>query len=77
MEILREQARDDRAAVIVLHDLSLAARFCDRLYLLNHGRLHCSGPVVEVLTPENIARVYGVDSRVSVTPVARVSDQHP
>ena len=84
MEILREQARDDRAAVIVLHDLSLAARFCDRLYLLNHGRLHCSGTVVEVLTPENIARVYGVDSRVdcdargvSVTPVARVSDHHP
>ena len=84
MEILREHARDDRAAVIVLHDLGLAARFCDRLYLLNHGRLHCSGTVVEVLTPENIARVYGVDSRVdcdargvSVTPVARISDHHP
>ncbi len=51
MEILREHARGDGAAVIVLHDLGLAARFCDRLYLLNHGRLHCSGSVVEVLTP--------------------------
>ncbi len=84
MEILRAHARGEAAVVIVLHDLGLAARFCDRLYLLNHGRLNCSGPVVEVLTPENIARVYGVDSRVdcdargvSVTPLSRVSDHHP
>lgn len=84
MEILREHAQAQRAAVVVLHDLSLAARFCDRLFLLNHGRLECSGSVSEVLTADNIARVYGVDSQiecddrgVSVTPLTRISDHHP
>jgi iron complex transport system ATP-binding protein len=84
MEILRQHASAQRAAVVVLHDLSLAARFCDRLYLLRHGRLDCSGRVTEVLTRENIARVYGVDSQIecneqgaSVIPLNRISDHHP
>jgi iron complex transport system ATP-binding protein len=84
MEILRQHAQRDRAAVVVLHDLSLAARFCDRLYLLSHGKLDCSGGVDQVLNKDNIARVYGVDSQiecsekgVSVTPLSRVSDHHP
>ena len=84
MEILRQHAQRDRAAVVVLHDLSLAARFCDRLYLLGHGELECSGSVDQVLTKENIARVYGVDGQieysekgVSVIPLTRVSDHHP
>ena len=84
MEILRNHARDTRAAVVVLHDLSLAARFCDRLYLLNHGELHCSGTPNEIMSSENIAAVYGVKTRiarnkdgVSVTPVSRLGDHHP
>lgn len=84
MELLRLHAAEDRAAVVVLHDLSLAARFCDRLYLLSHGEVDCDGEISEVLTEENIARVYGVDSQidcsedgVSVTPIRRVSDHHP
>jgi iron complex transport system ATP-binding protein len=84
MEILRNHASDRRAAVVVLHDLSLAARFCDRLYLLNHGELYCSGSTTEVLSAENIAAVYGVKSRidfdeegVSVTPISRLGDHHP
>jgi ABC-type cobalamin/Fe3+-siderophores transport system ATPase subunit len=84
MEILRAHAQQQNAAVVVLHDLSLAARFCDRLYLLNHGELYCSGTPQQVLTPENIAHVYGVKSvvncseaGVSVTPVSRLKDHHP
>jgi len=84
MEILRNHASEQRAAVVVLHDLSLAARFCDRLYLLNHGELHCSGTPNEIMTAENIARVYGVKTRiacdaegVSVTPISRLGDHHP
>ncbi len=84
MEILRTHASEQRAAVVVLHDLSLAARFCDRLYLLNHGALHCSGTPNEIMVAENIADVYGVKTRiscdaegVSVTPISRLSDHHP
>lgn len=84
MEILREHARGEKSAVVVLHDLSLAARFCDRLYLLNHGELYCHGTPQQVLTDENIASVYGVKSvvncseaGVSVTPISRLRDHHP
>jgi len=70
--------------VVVLHDLSLAARFCDRLYLINHGELYCAGTPNETLTTENIAEVYGVKTRitgdaegVSVIPVSRLGDHHP
>ncbi|HEY5740607.1 MAG TPA: ABC transporter ATP-binding protein [Gammaproteobacteria bacterium] len=84
MEVIRGHAAGNRAAIVVLHDLGLAARFCDRLYLLRHGRVHCSGTVAEVLTREHIAEVYGVDSRIvddeqgiSFTSLSRLSDQHP
>lgn len=84
MEILREHARDNGAAVVVLHDLSLAARFCDRLYLLNHGEIYCSGTPQQVLTDLHLAEVYGIRAAidcnavgVSVTPVARLKDGHP
>jgi len=84
MELLREHARGERAAVVVLHDLSLAAKFCDRIYLLNHGKLHCSGTPNDAMTEKNLAEVYGVKTRItsdtegmSVTPVSRLSDQHP
>ena len=84
MEILRNHASEQRAAVVVLHDLSLAARFCDRLYLLNHGELHCCGTPEEIMNAKNIAEVYGVKTRitydakgVSVTPISRLGDHHP
>ncbi|NHC47506.1 ABC transporter ATP-binding protein [Motilibacter aurantiacus] len=52
--------------VAALHDLPLAARFCDRVVLLESGRVVADGPPAEALTPTLIERVYGV--RVSVAP---------
>ncbi|MEW5723162.1 MAG: ABC transporter ATP-binding protein [Thermodesulfobacteriota bacterium] len=56
--------RRGRTAVSVLHDLNLAAAFCDELIFLYAGRVHQAGPTGEVLTPESIARVFGVEARV-------------
>ncbi|BDR08669.1 ABC transporter ATP-binding protein [Comamonas thiooxydans] len=47
-----------------LHELPLAAHYCDRIYLLQHGALVAQGTPNEVLTPETIARVYGVRAQV-------------
>lgn len=48
--------------VVSLHDLSLAATYCDRLVVLHLGRLVACGTPAEVLTPELIRKVYGVDA---------------
>jgi iron complex transport system ATP-binding protein len=51
--------------VVALHDLNLAAAYCDRLVVLDEGRVVTAGPPREVLTEELVAEVYGV--RVEVT----------
>lgn len=58
--ILREEAALGRTVLLVLHDLTTAARLCDRLLLLDHGRLVADGAPLDVLTPATIAATYGV-----------------
>ena len=53
-----------RLAVVALHDLNLAARFCDRLAVLGDGRILAEGPPAEVLRPDVIAEVYGLRVRI-------------
>jgi len=50
--------------VAALHDLNLAGFFCDQLIFLKKGRLLYQGTVDEVLHPDVIRKVYGVDARV-------------
>jgi iron complex transport system ATP-binding protein len=56
-------------AVVALHDLNLAAHYCDVILVLNRGRSVCAGPPAEVLTPELLAEVYGVVGAVGAHPV--------
>lgn len=51
-----------------LHDLNIAAEYCDRLYMLKDGKIVASGTPEEVLTPENLLAVYGVNAHVSRSP---------
>ncbi|ANH40256.1 Iron(3+)-hydroxamate import ATP-binding protein FhuC [Nocardioides dokdonensis FR1436] len=51
-----------------LHDLELAAGFCDDVVVLDGGRVRAAGPVAEVLTPDLVAEVYGVDIDVEAHP---------
>ncbi len=53
------------SAVIVLHDVNLAARYCDRVVALDGGRLALEGPVQDLMTPEALARVYGLPMEVA------------
>ena len=61
MQILQDYARQGHAVMIALHDLSLAARYCDRLCLLQQGQLVSCGQVEQVLTAELLSQVFGVD----------------
>ncbi|ASJ74934.1 ABC transporter ATP-binding protein [Granulosicoccus antarcticus] len=62
MQLLRDFASGPKAAVVVMHDLSLAARYCDRLYLMHEGRMAAAGEIAQVLSAQNLARVYGVSA---------------
>ena len=80
MELLQSHAQQGGAVIAALHDLSLAARFCTRLVLMNHGKLVAEGEPVKVLTPENLAQVYGIsahvdcrDDGVVIIPIKRVA----
>ena len=61
MQILQDYAGQGHAVMIALHDLSLAARYCDRLCLLHRGRLVECGPVDQVLTADLLRQVFEVD----------------
>lgn len=66
LELLRSYASESRAVVVSIHDLALAARVCDRLCLLHHGRVHALGRPAEVLTPANLREVYQVDVHIDL-----------
>jgi iron complex transport system ATP-binding protein len=61
MQLLRTKAASGGGVVVVLHDLALAARFCDRLVLLNGGKVLAAGEPASVLTDANVAAAFGVD----------------
>lgn len=62
MELFRRLAREERKTVIVtLHDLNLAAKYADRLFLMRAGRIVASGAPGEVLNEKTIKDVYQVE----------------
>ncbi len=56
--------------VMVLHDLNLAARYCDQLVMIAGGTVHASGTPAEVLTEDRVREVFGLDNRIIVDPVS-------
>jgi iron complex transport system ATP-binding protein len=70
--LIRERCRScDASAVVITHDLNLAAEFADRVLILNGGRLFVLGQPDEVLTAENIKTVFGVNVMLDENPVSR------
>lgn len=63
MDEVVDHVRDDVAGLIAIHDVNLAARYCDRVALLSEGQIHAVGGP-DVLTPERIRAVYGVEASV-------------
>ncbi|HEX7002846.1 MAG TPA: ABC transporter ATP-binding protein [Trueperaceae bacterium] len=56
---VRDQAKAGVGALVVLHDLNLAARGCDRLVMLARGKVVAHGPPAQVLDAELLRHVYG------------------
>jgi len=79
MEILQTLTQTQGLSVaIILHDLNLAARYGNRILMLNRGNIHALGEPETVLTPDNLARIYGIraavriiEGRLSIIPLGR------
>ena len=62
LDLLRRRAQAGATVVLALHDLNLAAAFCDSLIVLHDGHLAVQGTPEHVLTPALLRTVYGVDA---------------
>lgn len=62
--------RDDAAAVVVTHDLNLAAEFADRVMLLKDGNAIAIGAPQDVLTPELLREVFELQILVDAHPIS-------
>ena len=70
--LVRERCRERGAsAIVITHDLNLAAEFATRILLLKEGRLFALGEPEDVLTAENIVAVFGVKVLLDENPVSR------
>lgn len=69
LNLIKALCRGDNLVVLAaLHDLNLASQYCDRLILIDDGRIYAEGTPVEVITADNIAAVYGAESCVYTHP---------
>jgi iron complex transport system ATP-binding protein len=64
LDILAAQAAAGGAVVAVLHDLGLAARYADRVVVMERGKIVAEGPTAAVLTEERLAATFGVEAAV-------------
>ncbi len=72
MEILRARAQGGAAVAATLHDLTLAARTCDRLAVLQCGRLAALGPPHAALSGEVLASAFGLEGQLMESPAGPV-----
>lgn len=68
MKVFRAIARENRAVLVSLHDLGLASRYCDRLVLLDHGKVVADGNARQVLNDARMRAVFAVGGHWSETP---------
>ncbi|MFF8102393.1 ABC transporter ATP-binding protein [Streptomyces sp. NPDC016640] len=66
LELMDLLASTDQTVLVALHDLSLAARYCDRLLLMYQGRLVAASPPSDVLTPARLMDVFEVDAGIGL-----------
>lgn len=70
LELLRLVKRLNIGTLASIHDLNLAAAFCDRLYVIDHGRIVASGTPHQVLTAELLRDVFGVEALIDTHPLS-------
>ncbi len=65
LELLTRMCSQGLAVIMVMHDINLAAQYCQHLVMISEGREFARGAPSEVITPSNIKEVFGVDAIVT------------
>jgi iron complex transport system ATP-binding protein len=68
LEILQLVTQLPLTSIVALHDLNLAAMFCDELAVLMGGRVVAAGAPADVLTPRLLREVFGVQAEIGASP---------
>ncbi len=69
MDMIKKMNREEDVTVVsVHHNLDIAARYCDRLILMDKGRIRTMGEPEKVLTPGHLRAVYGIEAEVHENP---------
>lgn len=64
LKLLRHYAKQGMSIIIILHDLTMAARYCDEIILLNKGSIYSAGDAKQVFTHDNLKHVFHLDARL-------------
>lgn len=64
LSVLRAAADNGAMVIVALHDLTAAARLCDRVLMMDEGRVRAFGPPTEVVTQERLSAVFGIDAHI-------------
>jgi iron complex transport system ATP-binding protein len=70
LELVGKLRQSGRTSIVVLHDIAQAARYGDRLVVMQSGRIHSQGPPADVVTPAMIRDVYDLDCTVYSDPLS-------
>jgi iron complex transport system ATP-binding protein len=68
LQVVRALAEQGRGALVVSHDLGLAARICDRAVVLGDGMVVAQGRPADVLSPDVLRRAFGIEADVMTAP---------
>lgn len=68
LELIQSAAHSGRTMIMVIHDLSAAARYADQLIALRTGRIVASGPAGQIITADLVRALYGVEANVLRAP---------
>lgn len=71
IQILDFVKRLKATVLTAVHDLNLAAFYCDKIYVLKEGQVYTYGTPEEVLTPQMIHEVYGIKADVTIHPITQ------
>jgi iron complex transport system ATP-binding protein len=69
MELFKKFVQQGIIVIIVLHDLNLAAQYCDKVILIKNGKIEAFGTVEDTFTRQNIRTVYGIDTMIRRNPI--------